>query len=176
MEISLDSIKELRELTSCGVAECKKALEQASGDMKKAKEILQKRGLEIAIKKGSRVANEGRVESYIHLGSKIGVLVEVNCETDFVAKNQDFIAFSKDLAMHIAASDPKYTKKENIPAEVLQQQHNPDQYIKETCLLEQPFIKDSSITIQDYLNTIIGKIGENIQVNRFARYKVGQVE
>jgi hypothetical protein len=122
MNASLDSIKELRELTSCGVIECKKALEEAKGDIKKAKEILQKRGLEIAAKKGSRTAKEGRVESYVHLGNKIGVIVEVNCETDFVARSEDFCKFTKDIALHIAAMAPKYIRKEDIPADVLAQQ------------------------------------------------------
>ena len=173
MDISLDTIKELREMTSCGVIECKKALEEAKGDMKKAKEILQKRGLEMAAKKSGRAATEGRVEAYIHLGSKIGVLVEVNCETDFVARSTDFVNFTKDLALHIAAVDPKYTRKEEVPAEILKEQSDKDTFIKENCLLEQPFVKDPSITIQGYLNTIVAKVGENIQIGRFVRFKVG---
>ena len=176
MEITLESIKELREQTSCGVIECKKALEEARGDLKKAKEVLQKRGLEIAAKKGSRMAKEGRIECYIHSGSKIGVMVEVNCETDFVAQNQDFAKFTKDLAMHIAAACPQYVRKEDVPESVLREQKNADDYIKETCLMEQPFIKDPSKTIQDLITALIASIGENIFVSRFIRYKVNAVE
>ncbi|OGX24961.1 MAG: translation elongation factor Ts [Omnitrophica WOR_2 bacterium RIFCSPHIGHO2_01_FULL_48_9] len=170
---SVDAIKELREMTSCGVIECKKALEEAKGDIEKAKQILQKRGLEIAAKKGSRTAKEGRVESYIHLGNKIGVIVEVNCETDFVAKNEDFCAFTKDVAMHIAAMAPKYIKQADIPADVLAAQKDQATFIKENCLLDQPFVRDPKMTIQDCLNLLIAKIGENILVSRFIRYKVG---
>jgi len=173
MMASVDAIKELREMTSCGVIECKKALEEAKGDIEKAKQILQKRGLEIAAKKGSRTAKEGRVESYIHLGNKIGVIVEVNCETDFVAKNEDFCAFTKDVAMHIAAMAPKYIKQADIPADVLAAQKDQATFIKENCLLDQPFVRDPKMTIQDCLNLLIAKIGENILVSRFIRYKVG---
>ncbi len=172
MGISMDAIKELREMTSCGVIECKKALEESNGDFNKAKELLQKRGLEIAAKKGNRVATEGRVEAYIHMGSKLGVLVEVNCETDFVARSEAFIKFSSDVALHIAAMAPKYIKRENIPAEVLKEQGKPEEFIKEICLMEQPFVKDPSKTIQEYLNTLIASVGENIFIGRFTRYKV----
>ena len=175
MEASLEGIRELREMTSCGVIDCKKALEEAKGDMKKAKELLRKRGLEIAAKKGSRAALQGRVEAYVHMGNKIAVLVEVNCETDFVAKNEDFCQFSKDLAMHIAAMNPAYIKEQDIPEDVLAEAKDKDAYIKESCLLNQPFVKDQSKTIQDYLTSLIAKIGENIVVSRFARYKVGDV-
>ena len=175
MGASLENIRELREMTSCGVIDCKKALEEAKGDMKKAKELLQKRGLEIAAKKGSRAALEGRVEAYVHMGSKIAVLVEVNCETDFVAKNEDFCQFAKDLAMHIAAMNPAYISEKDIPEEVLAEAKDKDAYIKESCLLSQPFVKDQSKTIQDCLSTLIAKIGENIIVGRFTRYKVGDV-
>ena len=176
MGISVDHIKELREMTSCGVIECKKALEEAKGDFNKAKEILIKRGLEIAAKKGDRAAKEGRVESYIHMGSKIGVLVEVNCETDFVARNEDFCQFTKDVAIQIAATSPKYVRKEEIPADVLSQQIDKENFIKESCLLEQPFVKDPKLTIQDYMNSLVAKIGENIFIRRFIRYKVSEVE
>ena len=175
MEITVDTIKELREMTSCGVIECKNALEEAGGDMNKAKEILQKRGLELAAKKGSRDAKEGRIEAYIHQGSKIGVIVEVNCETDFVARNDDFCAFTKDLAMHIAASSPKYVKKEDVPEDVLAEAEDKDEFIKEKCLLEQPFIKDPKKTIQECITGLIASIGENIFVSRFVRYKVNEV-
>lgn len=176
MGVSVDAIKELREMTSCGVIECKKALEETGGDFAKAKEILRKRGLELAAKKGSRTAKEGRVEAYVHLGSKIGVLVEVNSETDFVAKNSDFCQFSKDVAMHIAAMAPLYIRREDVPADVLVSYPDHEAFFKEKCLMEQPFVKDSKITIQDYLNTLVAKIGENMFIGRFKRFKVGEVE
>lgn len=176
MNITAEMIKELREITSCGVIECKKALEEAKGDFEAAQKILRKRGLELAAKKGGRTAKEGRIEAYIHQGAKIGVLVEVNCETDFVAKNDDFCKFTKDIAMHIAATSPKYIKGEDVPADVLAKQHDSDAFLKEHCLLEQPFVRDPGKTIRDYLNELIAKIGENIFINRFARYKVSEVE
>ena len=176
MAVTAEAIKELREMTSCGVIECKKALEEAKGDFNKAKEILQKRGLEIAAKKGNREAKEGRVESYIHMGSKIGVLVEVNCETDFVAKSKEFVDFSKDLAMQIAATNPKYIKKESIPADVLKQQPDQNAFIKESSLMEQAYIRDPKQAMGDLLNLLIAKVGENIIVSRFVRFKVGEVE
>ena len=176
MEISMETIKELREQTSCGVMECKKALQEAKGNMKKAMAILQKRGLEILAKKSGRETKEGRVEAYIHLGSKIGVLVEVNCETDFVARNEDFIQFTKNLAMHIAAVAPKYIKKDNVPADVLKKQSDQETFIKENYLLDQAYVKDPAMTIQDYLNSIVAKIGENIQIGRLVRFKVGESE
>ncbi len=176
MEITVDTIKELREMTSCGVIECKKALEESQGDMQKAKTVLQKRGLELAAKKGSRAAKEGRIEAYIHQGAKIGVIVEVNCETDFVARNEAFCEFTKNLAMHIVALKPKYLKKEDIPEDVLKEQKNPDAFVKESCLLEQPFVKDSGKSITDCVNALIASMGENIFVSRFVRYKVNEVE
>lgn len=176
MEISVETIRELRELTSCGVIECKKALEEAKGDITKAKQVLQKRGLEIAAKKGSRSAKEGRIEAYVHLGNKIGVLLEVNCETDFVAKNEDFSRFVKDVAMHIAAMNPKYIRREDIPEEILGAEKDADAFAKQACLLEQPFVKDPQKTIQDCLNALIASIGENIVIGRFIRYKVNEVE
>lgn len=176
MEISVDHIKELREMTSCGVIECKKALEEAAGDFTKAKQILQRRGLELAAKKGSRVASEGKIEAYIHSGSKIGVIAEINCETDFVARNEDFNSFARDVAMHIAAMNPKYVSREDIPEEEAKSQTNLDSYAKEVCLLEQPFVKNPKLTIQDYMTGLVGSIGENIAIRRFIRYKVNEVE
>ncbi|MDO8580235.1 MAG: translation elongation factor Ts [Candidatus Omnitrophota bacterium] len=176
MAITANAIKELREMTSCGVIECKKALEESNGDIKKAKEILRQRGLEIAAKKGSREAKEGRVETYIHPGNQIGVLVEVNCETDFVAKNEDFCKFTRDVALHIAAMNPKFIKREDVPQELLAKQENADKYIEEVCLLEQPFVKDPSKTIKDRLLELVASIGENIYIQRFIRYKVNDVE
>jgi elongation factor Ts len=166
----VDEIRQLREETSCGVIDCKKALEESKGDFQKAKEILRKRGLEMAAKKAGRIATEGRVETYIHTGSKIGVMVEVNCETDFVARNDDFIKFSRDLAMHIAALAPMYIRKEDIPEDILDK----ETFAKEHCLLCQKYVKDQSKTITDYLNELISKIGENIQIRRFTRFKIGE--
>ncbi len=176
MGISVEEIRELREMTSCGVIECKKALEEARGDMQKAKELLKQRGVELAAKKGTRSAKEGRVEAYVHLGSKVGVLLEVNCETDFVAKSEDFCRFTKDVAMHITASSPKYLQKEEVPADVLGKEADQAAFLKMYCLMEQMFIKDTSMTIRDYLNSLILKTGENIMISRFMRYKVGDVE
>ena len=152
MMATANDIKRLREETSCGVIDCKKALEEAKGDFTKAKALLRKRGLEMAAKKSDRVAKEGRVEAYVHHGNKIGVIVEVNCETDFVARSEDFCTFTRDVAMHIAAMDPP-----NVQV-----------------LLGQPFVKDAGKTIQDLLNELVAKIGENIVVGRFARFKVGE--
>ena len=168
--MSLNAIKELRELTNCGIVDCKKALEQAGGDLKKAKELLREKGLQMALKKASRAANEGRIEAYVHNGNKIGVIVEVNCETDFVARNESFMQFSKDLSMHIAAMAPVYVKKEDVPADVVAGGAD----LKALCLLEQPFVKDTSKSIQDLLNELVAKIGENIVIGRFVRYKIGE--
>jgi len=170
MGFNAEDIKSLREETRCGVIDCKKALEESNGNRDKAKELLRKRGLEMALKKSDRVAKEGRVEAYIHNGNKIGVVVEVNCETDFVARSADFITFSKDLAMHIAAMAPKYIRKEDVPADVLAKEPDTKQY----CLLQQAYVKDASKSIQDYLNELVAKIGENIRVGRFVRFKVGE--
>ncbi|MCD4780583.1 MAG: elongation factor Ts [Candidatus Omnitrophica bacterium] len=175
MGITANDIKQLREMTSCGVMDCKNALEKAGGDKEKAKEFLKKRGLELAAKKGSRPCAEGRIEAYIHAGAKLGVLVEINCETDFVARSEEFIQFTKDVAMQIAAANPKYVKKEDIPEGVLAEQKDPETFIKESCLMEQAFIKDTKMTIQDCLNSIIAKVGENMLINRFLRYKVNEV-
>ncbi|MBF0569498.1 MAG: translation elongation factor Ts [Candidatus Omnitrophica bacterium] len=172
--MSVDAIKELREATGCGIMDCKRALAEANGDMNKAKELLRQKGLEMALKKSGRAATEGRVEAYIHNGNKIGVIVEVNCETDFVGKNDDFIKFTKDLAMHIAAMAPKYIKKEDVPAEVLKAEEDAAAFVKSACLLEQVFVKDTSKTVQDLLNELVAKIGENIVVGRFVRYKIGE--
>ena len=172
--MSAGAIKDLRESTGCGIMDCKRALDEAKGDMKKAKELLRERGLQMALKKADRTAKEGRVEAYIHNGSKIGVLLEVNCETDFVGRNDDFIQFTKDVAMHIAAMAPKYIKKEDVPAEMIPADEKPEDFVKANCLLAQPFVKDSSKAVGDLLNELVAKIGENIVVNRFTRYKIGE--
>jgi len=173
MNISVDKIKQLRSMTYCGITDCKKALKESDGDLEKAREILRKRGLEIAAKKAGRQAREGRIESYVHLGNKIGVLLEVNCETDFVARNEDFIRFTKDVAMQIAAASPLYIKREDVPVDLIKDEEE-EEYFKKNCLLEQLFIKDQSIAIKDYLNSVIAKIGENIVIRRFVRFQIGE--
>lgn len=174
MGISVDLIKELRHVTSASIVHCKQALEEAGGDIQKAVELLRKRGLKIAAEKQGRMAKEGRIEAYVHLGSKIGVLLEVDCETDFVAKNSDFCQFTKDVAMQIAASNPLYIKKEDVPKEVIKKEKDKELFYKENCLLEQAFVKDLNITVRDYLASLIAKIGENIVIRRFTRYRVGE--
>lgn len=174
MGVSMESIKELRRLTSASFSACKDALQEAAGDVQKAIVLLRKRGLEIAAKKQGEVAREGRIESYIHMGNKIGVLIEVDCETDFVARNSDFAQFTRDLAMQIAACSPAYIKREDVPKETLEQEHDKELFVKNNCLLEQPFIKDPGMTIKDYLGSLITKVGENVVVRRFTRYKIGE--
>ena len=156
--------------------DCKRALEAAKGNFEKALEELKKRGLEIAQKKAGRTAQQGVVESYVHAGGKIGVLVEVNCETDFVARCDDFKRLARDLAMQIAATSPTYIRKEDIPADLLKQKKGDhlEAFCKEQCLLEQPFIKDQAITVRDLVIQIIAKVGENIVVRRFIRFQLGE--
>jgi len=173
MKISLELVKELRIMTSASIANCKEALTETGGDLKKAADLLRRKGLEIAAKKQDRAAKEGRVEAYVHMGNKLGVLVEVSCETDFVARNSDFAQFTKDLAMHIAACNPTYIRKEDVPGDIIEQEKDKELFYKEHCLLEQPFVKDQSITIKDCLGGVITKIGENIAIRRFVRYKIG---
>ena len=176
MAVSIESVKKLRDMTLASVADCKKALDDAKGDLNQANELLKKRGLEIAAKKASRVANQGRIEGYVHTGNKIGVLLEVNCETDFVARNEDFQRFCKDVAMQVAASDPKFIKPEDAPADDAKDLDDKakKEYMKSHCLLSQPFIKDPGKTIQDCLTALVARIGENIVIRRFARYKIGE--
>jgi len=191
----LDAIKKLRERTSAGVVDCKKALSEASGDIEKAIEWLRKKGVSMASKKAGRQTKEGRIESYIHLGGKIGVLVEVNCESDFVARNDDFKIFVKDIAMQVAASNPLFVRREDVPesaikkeTEIIRAQIKDKpasaadkmlegklaKFYEDACLLEQPFIKDTNIKVKDLLTSMIAKIGENIVVRRFVRYQVGE--
>ena len=169
-----NKIKQLREETGVGIMECKKALEQSGGDLQKAKEVLKKRGLEIAAKKSTRTALQGRIEGYIHHNHKVGVLVEINCETDFVARSEDFIRLCKDVAMHIAAIPPIYLKKEDIPKNNVPEKEDVGDFYKRTCLLEQPFVKDEKITIGEYLTSVIAKTGENIVIKRFVRFSLGE--
>jgi len=191
----MDAIKKLREKTSAGVVDCKKALKESGGDVEKAVEILRKSGAVLASKKAGRSANQGRIESYIHLGGKIGVLVEINCESDFVARNDDFKSFVKDIAMQIAASSPLYLTKEDVPAEVIKKEteiikaqikDKPaaaiekitegklNKFYEDACLVEQPFIKDTNLKVKDMLTSMIAKIGENIVIRRFVRYMLGE--
>ncbi len=174
MKISVELIKELRNLTCASIAHCRKALEESDGDIKKAVVFLRKHGLEIAAKKEGRSTKEGRIDTYIHTGNKIGVLLEVNCESDFVARNSDFAQFTKDMCMQIAATVPLYIKKEDVPLEVIEHEKDKEEFYKNHCLLEQVFVKDSSIVVKDYLGSIVAKIGENVIIRRFMRYKVGE--
>ncbi len=196
VNITAAQVKELRDLTGAPMMDCKKALTEAGGDMEKAVVILRKTGAASAQKKAARVTSEGSVASYIHAGGKIGVLVEVNCESDFVARTDDFKELVHDIAMHIAASDPKYIRKEDISAADFEREREiykaqaiasgkpahiaekmvvgrMEKFYGEVCLYEQPFIKDQTISISQLIATKIGKLGENISVKRFARFKVG---
>ncbi len=156
--------------------DCKRALDAVGGDFERALEELKKRGHEIAAKKSGRAANQGLVESYVHTGGKIGVLVEVNCETDFVARCDDFKKLARDLAMQVAATHPAYLRREDIPSEILKEKKGDPlaEFCKEHCLLEQPFIKDQTLTIRDLLIQVIAKVGENIVVRRFIRFQLGE--
>jgi elongation factor Ts len=174
MPQDIELIKELRNLTAASIADCKHALAEAGGDILKARDLLRKRGLEIAAKKQSHLAKEGRIEAYVHTGNKIGVLLEVDCETDFVSRNEEFRQFTKDVAMQIAALSPAYIKKEDVPLQVLKDEKDKELFYKEQCLLEQPFIKDAAMTINDYLGNLLAKFKENIVIRRFIRYKVGE--
>lgn len=165
--VTVDSIKALREETGAGVMDCKRALEAAEGDVARAQDILRQEGIASAAKKSSRETNDGVVESYIHSGGRIGVLVEVNCETDFVARTPEFRELAHNLAMQVAAMDPQHVDEADLPegAEV-----NP----QEDCLLQQAFIRDPSKTIEDLLRETVGKLGENIRVRRFTRFALGE--
>ena len=192
---TLEAVKTLRFKTSAGMMECKEALKEAGGDIDKAIAVLRKKGIAKAAKKSSRIAGQGVVESYIHMGGRIGVIIEVNCETDFVARNEDFQKTVKDLAMQVAAAHPLYVSREDVPAELVEKEKEiyrtqvkdkPEnvvekiiegklnKYYSDVCLLEQPHIKDTDKTITNILTELIGKIGENIQVKRFVRYEVGE--
>jgi len=176
MAVSIEIIRQLRDLTAASVSDCKQALDDAQGDLKQAQELLKKRGLEIAAKKASRQANQGRIEAYVHTGSKIGVLLEVDCETDFVARNEDFMRLTKDLAMQIAATDPRFVRAEDVPEEELKDldEKAKKDYLKANVLLEQSFIRDEKTTVGELVTQAIAKLGENIVVRRFTRFKVGE--
>jgi elongation factor Ts len=165
-KIDAKLVKELREKSGAPMGDCLKALQEAKGDMEEAFVVLRKRGMASAAKKASRSTNEGAVGTYIHAGGKIGVLLELNCESDFVARTEDFQELLKDIAMHIAAVDPRYIGKDEVTAADLEKE-------KEVCLLDQPFIKEQSLTIAQLIAQKIAKLGENISVRRFARFKIG---
>lgn len=189
-------VKELREKSGAGIMDCKQALSENDGDMEKAVDFLRKKGLATAAKRAGRATSEGTVQSYIHMGGKIGVMVEVNCETDFVAKTDDFIEFARNLAMHIAATSPVGITADDVPESVIERERaiyrdqalemgKPEKMIdkivegklnkffKESCLMDQPFVRDPEKTITDYLNEIIAKTGEKVTIKRFARFQVG---
>src|SRR5207302_4541575 len=196
VNISASQVKELREKTGAPMMDCKQALTEAKGDLDQAVVLLRKRGVSVAAKKATRVTSEGSVASYIHAGGKIGVLVEVNCESDFVARTEDFRELVHDIAMHVAASDPKFIRKEDVTTEAYEREKDiyraqakatgkPEnvvekivegkmaKFYEEVCLYEQPFIKDQTTTVSQLIASKIGKLGENIAVRRFARFKVG---
>jgi elongation factor Ts len=172
--MSMDAIKKLRDITSLGVGDCKNALAEAKGDFDKALEVLKKRGADMMAKRKDRKISQGLVESYIHHGGNLGVLVEVNCETDFVARTDNFKKFVRDIAMHIAAVSPAYVKREDIPQSEIAKIGNIDEFAKQYCLLEQAYVKDSKITVGDYLKSIISQTGENVGIRRFARFGLGE--
>jgi len=194
MAITVDMVKELRERTGAGVLDCRNALQEVGGDFDKAATLLRKKGLAIAAKKAEREAKEGLVEAYIHGGGRLGVLLELNCETDFVARTADFRGLAHDLAMQVAATNPQYLTPQDIPTDVLEGQRRREReqvegdkpeevverilegklkkYYQEVCLLEQPFIKDEGVSIRELMTAKIAKLGENIKVRRFARFEL----
>jgi elongation factor Ts len=195
-QISAGQVKELREKTGAPMMDCRNALQEAKGDMEQAVVVLRKKGMASAAKKASRVTSEGAVGTYIHAGGKIGVLVEINCESDFVARTEDFHELLKDVAMHIAATDPRYIRKEDVTAEDMEREKDiyraqaaatgkpapvvekivegkMSKFYEEVCLLEQPFIKEQTVTVGQLIGQKVGKLGENLTVRRFARFKVG---
>ena len=195
--ISAAMVKQLREKTGAGMMDCKNALSEVEGDIEKAIELLRKKGLATAQKRAGRALSEGMIQSYIHMTGKLGVLVEVNCETDFVAKNEDFQEFTKNIAMHIAATNPLGITPEDISQEIIEKEKEiyraqaldmgkPENVIEkivegklnkfyeESCLLNQPYVRDTDISIADLLNQMIAKIGENISIKRFVRYQIGE--
>ena len=189
-------VKQLRERSGAGIMDCKEALQECAGDMEKAVDFLRKKGLATAQKRAGRSASDGAVQAYIHMGGKIGVLVEINCETDFVAKTDDFQEFVKNIAMHIAAANPVGITAEDVPPEVIasemeiyraqaRETGKPEnivnkiaegklnKFYKESCLMNQPYVRDPNVTITDYLNDVIAKTGEKIEIRRFARFQIG---
>lgn len=197
MEISIELVKDLRQRTGAGVIDCKAALQEAQGNMEAAIDYLRRKGLATAAKKAGRIATDGLISSYIHAGGKMGVLVEINCETDFVAKTEDFQTLVKNIAMHIAAANPQYIRREEIPEEALERERaiyrtqaqdsgkpqkvidkivegKMERFYSEVCLLEQTYVRDSDLTIKELLDAMIAKIGENMTIRRFARFQLGE--
>ncbi|MBW2442752.1 MAG: translation elongation factor Ts [Deltaproteobacteria bacterium] len=195
--INATMVKQLREKSGAGMMDCKQALVECDADIDKAIDFLRKKGLATAQKRAGRAMTEGTIQSYIHMGGKLGVLVEVNCETDFVAKNEDFVQFAKNIAMHIAATNPLGVRPEDVPEETVQRERDIYQaqaaetgkpenvitkivdgkinkFFKENCLLNQPYVRDPDLTIEDVLNELIAKIGENITIKRFVRFQTGE--
>jgi len=172
--MTLADIKKLRELTSLGINDCKKALHEAKGDFDQALKILKKKGVAMLEKRGARAAKQGLIDAYVHFGGNLGALVEVSCETDFVARTEVFKKFVKDIAMQVAAAHPEYIKKEDMPESALAGLKNPDEYIKQHCLLEQPFIKDNKMSVGDYLREVVSQTGENVVIKRFVRFALGE--
>jgi elongation factor Ts len=196
MSVSADMVKKLREKTGAGMMDCKKALEKSGGDMDKATDYLREQGITAATKKASRIAREGIIYSYIHPGDKLGVLLELNCETDFVARTEDFKLLAKDIAMQIAATNPLVVARSDLRPETLEKEKEIyrtqainegkpekiidriiegklEKYFQEVCLLEQPFVKDQDRTVKDRINETLAKLGENISVKRFIRFRLG---
>lgn len=190
-EITTEQIKELRARTGAGIVDCRNALQQAGGSVERAVEILKAKGLATAQKKAGRTASQGLIESYIHTGGKVGAMIEVNCETDFVARTDEFQKLARDLAMQVTAAAPRYVTREEIPAEALEEQRRLfaaelggkpaaavegrlAKWYQEVVLLEQPFIRDESKTVRDLITEAVARIGENIQVRRFARFRIGE--
>ncbi len=196
MAITSKMVKDLRDKTQAGMMDCKKALEKTDGDMEKAVDLLRQKGLAVAAKRAGRATSEGVIETYIHAGGKLGVMVELGCETDFVAKNDDFKEFARDIAMHIAAANPIAITREEVPEAVIAREKEIyvqqaldsgkpeaivekmvtgkiEKYLAEIVLLEQKFVKNQDLSIQDLLNELVGRIGENISIKRFARFQVG---
>lgn len=173
-DIDAQLVKTLRDKTSAGMMDCRKALIEAKGNLEEAEKVLRARLNLSADKKADRETKEGSIASYIHAGGKVGVLIEVNCETDFVAKNDLFKDLVKDLCLHIAAASPKYVSKEQIPADVLAAEKDQDSFVAANCLLDQPFVKDQNKLVRELLKNTIGTLGENITVKRFVRFAVGE--
>ena len=172
--MGLSDIKKLRGLTSLGINDCKKALSESEGDFDKALKILKSKGAQMLEKKGSRMTGQGVIDSYVHFGGNLAALVEVNCETDFVARTDLFKKFVKDIAMQVAAANPEHVAKEDISEDVLKDVKNKDEYIKQYCLLEQAFIKNSKLLVGDYLRDTVSQTGENIVIKRFVRFSLGE--
>ena len=197
MAVSPKQVKELRDKTGCGMMDCKNALEETGGDIEKSVAALRKKGLADLAKRAGRAANEGLVESYIHAQGRIGVLLEINCETDFVSRNSDYQGFAHDMAMQVAASIPVYVSREEIPEDLLKAEREiyrdqalgdgkpekiidkivegrMEKYFSTVCLLDQPFVKDQELKVKDYLGELVGKLGEKISIRRFTRYQLGE--